>query len=472
VLTLYADPDPIDGSTFDAWGGACASSGNAYQCRLTVSGTSNITVGFKPPGPALALSISDYLVRATANGDDPPPQTVEVSNSGSGILNVSVPASAPWLTAQLSTATASKESPATLTLQPRIAGLPLGQRETDVIINSSAGSKSLHVTLQVDKGATIRLSAAYVKFHQSGPVVQIANTGGGTLTGLEARVVAASAGAPSQPVNWVKASMTTGADGRASLVLDGTCYFPDSPAAATVEVRSATMRGVSPAMLFVECAFGAFGWIDLTPAGIAFKMSAGTNAVSTQDVQVAASTSPRIAKVSEPTVVGGMPSWLRVTCADANCLRFTVRAEATGLAAGSYAMPLSVYGRAADGLEYTATLPVTLVVVVPPILQLSTKALTFRAKAGSSAAAQIVRIQNGGEHPLDPVSAGSIAYTGTAIGWLSVSVGGANAPQTLSLQANAATLSPGTYTATVPVVSANASNGTQQLQVTFVVSRQ
>ena len=69
------------------------------------------------------------------------------------------------------------------------------------------------------------------------------------------------------------------------------------------------------------------------------------------------------------------------------------------------------------------------------------------------------------------MATGTITYGASQpTGWLTASLGGTTAPATLTLNASFAGLTAGTYTATVPVTSAVASNSPQTVAVTFVVA--
>jgi hypothetical protein len=83
-----------------------------------------------------------------------------------------------------------------------------------------------------------------------------------------------------------------------------------------------------------------------------------------------------------------------------------------------------------------------------------------------------VTITNGGGGTLSGLGVGTITYGAGATGWLqapTLNTTSANPSATLTLQPVTGALTAGTYTATVPVTSAVASNSPQNVTVTFVV---
>ena len=106
--------------------------------------------------------------------------------------------------------------------------------------------------------------------------------------------------------------------------------------------------------------------------------------------------------------------------------------------------------------------PVTL---SAPVIVLGQTTMRFDAITGGSLpAVQASTISNGGGGTLDVVL--SISYSGAA-GWLGASTSTAGQ---VSVQPTTTSLAPGSYAASVTVASAVASNGSQSIAVTYVVS--
>jgi hypothetical protein len=140
---------------------------------------------------------------------------------------------------------------------------------------------------------------------------------------------------------------------------------------------------------------------------------------------------------------------------------------------------------------YTATVPITSSVAgnspqnvnvtftvgaLAPTIALNPTARAFTAvEGGADPTALTVAVDNagGGSTPLTALVVGTIVYTGGASGWLTtVTLSGTTAPATLTLQPETGSLTPGTYTATVPIESSVASNSPQTVTVTFTVNPQ
>lgn len=117
----------------------------------------------------------------------------------------------------------------------------------------------------------------------------------------------------------------------------------------------------------------------------------------------------------------------------------------------------------------TDTLVVNVQVQGAPAISLSSSSVNFAANAGgANPAAQTVNITNGGIGSLTGLAVGTITYGAGASGWLGASLNTTTAPATLTLNATSLAV-PGTYTATVPITAAGASNSPQNVNVTFDV---
>jgi len=112
------------------------------------------------------------------------------------------------------------------------------------------------------------------------------------------------------------------------------------------------------------------------------------------------------------------------------------------------------------------------VAAVPPAIVLAPGSLAFSVTQGvGNPAPRTVTISNGGRGTLTGLSLGAISYGPGATGWLQPPVLSAtSAPTTLVVQPITGGLGPGSYTATVPIHSAGATNSPRNLTVTLVVS--
>ncbi len=140
---------------------------------------------------------------------------------------------------------------------------------------------------------------------------------------------------------------------------------------------------------------------------------------------------------------------------------------AKGVALGSTYVVLTSGARAAVKDSALVTVSTT----APPAIALSAAAATFLDTAGTSdPAAQVINVTNAGGGVLSGLSVGTIAYGAGATGWLVATLAAATAPTTLTLAAAKGSLAAGTYTATVPIQSAGATNSPQSVAVTFTIA--
>jgi hypothetical protein len=143
------------------------------------------------------------------------------------------------------------------------------------------------------------------------------------------------------------------------------------------------------------------------------------------------------------------------------------------LAPGTYTATVPVTSTVASNSPQDVTVTFT-VISSTPVIGLSTLALTFNAtEGGANPASQGVTITNVGSGTLSGLTIGTITYGPGASGWLQapgLSSTTADPSATMTIQPVTGSLTPGTYTATVPVTSAVASNSPQDLDVTFIVA--
>ncbi|HZS62693.1 MAG TPA: choice-of-anchor D domain-containing protein [Gemmatimonadaceae bacterium] len=124
-----------------------------------------------------------------------------------------------------------------------------------------------------------------------------------------------------------------------------------------------------------------------------------------------------------------------------------------------------------NAMAGTSVAKATINVSQPPQIALSTTGITFEAAAGASPPpAQTLGVANSGSGPLQNLSVGLVTYSPGASGWLTATLpANASAPATLTVQPSTTILTPGTYSATVPVTSPQATNSPRSLTVTYVV---
>jgi hypothetical protein len=414
---------------------------------------------------------------------------VQVTNTGGGTLDgltstVAYGAGQPtgWLTATLGSATA----PTTLTLQPATGALAAGTYTATVQIAAPGASNSprtIGVTFQVTAApvapaialapTSAEFTAVTLTANPASKTVQVTNAGGGSLTDLSA-AIAYGAG---QPIGWLEATLGA-TTAPATLTLQPTTgLLLPGTYTATVEVRSPVASN-SPQTVTVTFQVTAPiipPAIGLSATTASFNATAGGANPSPQAVGITNTGGGTLDDLTTAIVhASGQPTgWLTATLGSATApTQLTLQAETGSLAAGTYNATVEV--RSAKASNSPQTVAVTFIVAaapVPPAIGLGATTASFSAaEGGANPASQSVSVSNTGGGTLDDLTAAIVYGSGQPAGWLTATLGSATAPTQLTLQAVTGSLAPGTYTATVEVRSAKASNSPQTVAVTFQVS--
>lgn len=194
-LTLRATTGTLAAGSYHATVSITAPAGNSPQ-------TVAVTFTVAPPSPLIVLNPTAVSFTAEAGAGNPAAKTVPITNGGGGTLSrlvsgISYQAGQPtgWLQGSLSGTTA----PATLTLSAATGTLAAGSYSATVTISSALASNSprtVAVTFTVTAptvSPAIGLSTTSRTFsataggaNPTAQSLQVANTGGGSLTGLQA----------------------------------------------------------------------------------------------------------------------------------------------------------------------------------------------------------------------------------------------------------------------------------------------
>jgi hypothetical protein len=157
---------------------------------------------------------------------------------------------------------------------------------------------------------------------------------------------------------------------------------------------------------------------------------------------------------------GASGGWLAASVAGSGpSYDITVQAAVGAMPPGTYAATLDV--AAAGAANSPQSVPVTLTVgsASQPTMALSAASLSFTSIAGAPPPPQTVTVSNAGTGSLAPPTP-STSYLGADKGWLTVTVSGAAAPYTITVQPDVSGLTPrsGAEKATISVDCAGASN--------------
>jgi uncharacterized protein (TIGR03437 family) len=195
--------------------------------------------------------------------------------------------------------------------------------------------------------------------------------------------------------------------------------------------------------------------ITVSPSSLSFSANIGGTAPASQTVSVTGSSATAVTV----STIGG--SWLGASIsAGTTPAVVTVSASPAGLTAGTYTGTVVVTG--AGATDSPQNIAVKLVI----------SAITLTATPGSIQFAAVSGGANPASQSIGITATGTTSFT-TSIGngsWLTVTSSSAATPATLTLTANSTSLAPGTYTATVSILSPGATNSPLILLVGLVVS--
>ena len=282
-----------------------------------ISQTIGVNLSITVPPPFLTFNSTLVALNTTASVTTPVSQQVVIENIGGGsALITSATAADSWLTITGVPASVPADLPVNITFTANPGGLTPGFYRTTVTIQSSGGTITIPVTLNIAQAPTLTLSNSGAQFQStigSAPSVtsgsfEVGSTGG-AVTNFTAAV---QPGAPWLVLNSV--STTTGV---VSYSINPAAAAALTPAQAYYGTIQITASGVtnSPQNYLVilnVAAATSLAIPDPEPAGLLFESTVGGTAPAPQTVTVN-SNSPVSAtfSASASTITGG--SWLTVT---------------------------------------------------------------------------------------------------------------------------------------------------------------
>jgi hypothetical protein len=359
-----------------------------------------------PNTPGVAVSPGSLGFSATAGGGNPAAQSLSISNSGSGTLQWTATKTQPWLTLSAASGTGA----ASLSVQAVTGSLAAGTY-TDTVTVSAAGANPGNQTV----GVTFTVAPP----SGSATILSI-NCGGSGFTGTDGTNWSADEDFSGGDLLYTGSTISGAQDqylyrsARRGLYADFSYSIPLANGAYLLKLR------------FAEIAFTA-------PGQRVFNVTANGSAILT-NFDILREVPPLTVddKVFPVTVTNGT-----LQIAFAGVVNF-------GVINGIQILP----GGGSSG----------------PVLTLSSTTLAFSGTAGgSNPAAQSVTVGNSGTGTLNWSASSSQ-------GWLTVSPGSGSGNGTLSIGANLAGLTAGTYTGTVTVTATGASSSPQSITATLAVA--
>jgi uncharacterized protein (TIGR03437 family) len=428
-------------------------SAGTYNGLVTISGTGaanqTVSVTLVVTQPAINATPSSlnfaYQIGTTA----PAAQTLSVGGT-SGLAFTATPAGS-WLSLNSTSGTV----PGAIGVSINTSGLSTGTYNGSILLAASgATSQTVNVTLVVSNSAGLSASPSALNFaYQIGgtaPTAQPVNVGGNSGLSFTATAATSSGG------SWLVANPGSGAvPGNVSVSLNTSVLTTPGSYNGTITIAApgATSQTVNVSLLVSN-----IPTIVANPSAVNFSYAIGGSTPSAQSVSITGGSGLSFI----PAVTNGS-SWLSVSPGFGTTPgSLSVSVNPVGLSAATYHGTVTI---ASGGASNTPlAIPVTLTITgATPMLSLSGSSLNFSATVGGSApASQTVTVTSTAPSPVSVSVAG-----GT---WLAATLLGTSTPAVVSVSANPAALTAGSYTGTVIVTSPGASNSPLNIAVTLVVS--
>ena len=459
----------------------------AITSATAAAGTQIVAVRFDLLRPAvITLAASGATFSAQQGSAAPAQQSIAITNGGDAPLtglSTGVVTYGAGPTGWLDVNVSSSGAPSALLLRPNTTGLAPGDYSATVpVVSSIAGvaAASVNVTYHVTAAPTpptIVLSRSAVSFSaingQATPgstTVDVTNGGQTALTGLTSAV----AYVPTTGGNWLTVSLNATTAPATVTIQPNTTGLAAGTYTATITIASPVAANQSLAINVT--------YTVLRPASIVLGNSVATfsaqqsgAAPAQQQISVTDGGDAPLTGLAVGTITygAGATNWLaaslNVSTAPAT---LTLQPSNTALTIGDYTATVPVTSNVAGVASQTVTVTYHVTAAPPPpVIVLDKASMSFTAVNGGSAAAQqTLAVSNGGAVALTGVSV-SATYGPGATNWLTLTPSGSTAPLTVTVQPNTTGLPPATYTATVSVASAVATNTPQTMSVTYVVQR-
>ena len=300
--------------------------------------------------------------------------------------------------------------------------------------------------------------------------VDITNGGQTALTGLTSSV----AYVPSTAGTWLTVSLSATTAPSTVTIQPNTTGLNAGTYTATITIASPVASNQSATINVT--------YTVLRPASIVLSNSTATfsaqqsGAVPTaQPIAITNGGDAPLTGLAVGTITygAGATNWLGATInVSAAPATLTLQPTNTALAIGDYTATVPVTSTVAGvaAQSVTVTYHVT-AAPPPPAIVLDKTSMSFTAvNGGSTPTQQTLTVTNGGAVALTGVTA-TATYGPGASNWLTLTPSGSTAPLTVTVVPSTTALTPGTYTATVSVASAVATNSPQTMSVTYIVQR-
>ncbi len=420
--------------------------------------------------PSISMTPTGLTFNATVNGASPPVQTVSLVNSGAGTLSgltigsVAYGAGATgWMQLPVLDATTANPS-ATLSARAIAGSLAAGTYTANIPVLSAVAQNSPQ--------------SISVTFVVSAPVVQrltLTITGAGTVSlsplGTGTCVNPASATCVADFAQGQAVALTAASSlGNTFSGWSGTCSGTGACNIAMDQARNVTATFTASAPTT----------ISLSASNLTYTALTGSPNPASQSITISNSGSGSLSGLSTGTINygAGASGWLQTPSLSATTANpsatLTVQPITAGLTAGTYSATIPVQASIASNSPQLLAVTFTVTSNSPPTLALLSSSLSFAAvSGGANPVSQGITVFNSGSGILTGLTTGTIAYGPAPTAWLQTPVLSsttASPTATVTVQPVTFLLPAGLYTATIPIQSSSASNGSQNITATFNVS--
>ena len=442
------------GLTAGTYSGTAAITGGGTTKQVPIT----MTVTSGSATPAIGLNPTSLVFSGTAGGANPAPQTIGVSNTGSGTLTWTANDTATWLTLT----PASGTNAGTIAASINMAGLAAGTYNTTVSVAATgATAKTVPVTL------TITQSTSASGFSLSPPTMAFTGTVGGPNQLLG--VIITNTGSTTLTVTWSdNISWLVGTSG------DTVTMAPGGSATIT---HTASTAGLTAGTYSGTATIAGGGTTKQVPITITVTSSSATPAIGLNTTSLGfagtvGGTNPSAQSLAVSNVGGGTLSWaasdnaawLTLTpVSGTNSGTVTASVNLTGLAVGTYnaTVTLSATGATAKTVPVTLTMTAT---TAGATIGFSPTGLTFTGTVGgTNPATKPISISNTG--------GGTLSWTASDnAAWLTLSPASGTNNGTVTASVNMTGLAAGTYNGIITVTASGSTNTPQQIPVSFTLS--
>ncbi|MFN7919853.1 MAG: malectin domain-containing carbohydrate-binding protein [Bryobacteraceae bacterium] len=402
AVTVSVSPTGLTAGTYTA--SITVTSAGAAGSPATIPVTFTVSTP-----PTLSVSTSALTFAGAQGAANPPAQTVDITNAGTGSLNWTASSAQSWIVLS----PASGSAPATLSVTANTTGLTPGSYNGTIVVTaaSAAGSpKVINVALTV--------SAPPVNLSLTPTSISFLGSEGGSTPPAQTITVASSGAAltwtASTTSPWIVVGPSTGSTPATFSISANLAGLTQGQYTGTVAIAAPGAQN-SPQSVGVTLTVGAQANITLTPSNLSYSIAESGPNPAAQTVSIAIQSASPVAWTAYST-----QPWLTVSpnSGTGNGV-LTVGILAAGLQAGAHAGAIEIATPGTAGPVRTVSVSLSAAIPAPQIT--TAASLSAQVTAGASSGPRTVAIGNSG--------GGTLSWTATSSQpWLVLSQAAGSVP--------------------------------------------